>query len=440
MTDAIDAVRGADSLLTLLDDGDDDFVEWRHLGRRYVVIRNPDDVEHVLFSGSDRYVKAAHYRLLAAVTGNGRLTSEGDTWAHQRRVIQPLFSRRNLDVLGAHMVNATDEHLQRWSADDAGRVVDIAEDMTRLTLDVIARALFGAQVPTAAERLRPAVDVGLRTAVIAAQLQMFLSLPRRLIDTMSWLLARAPVLPAPLRGVQHAMRTIDAVVAEALELRLLTGDERAGDMVGLLVAARYEENRASEGQIRDELKTFLLAGHETTANGLAWMWHLLGANPETRQRLYDEVDELDDVTADVVADLPWTAACFREALRLYPPAWILEREAVADDVLDGRVIRRGTTVMIPVYAIHRGRRWDDPLSFKPERFLGLAPKRGTYLPFGAGRRVCIGATFAALEAAIITASIARRFQLDPIPGFVVEPEATVTLRPRGGLPMRLTAR
>ena len=441
LTAALESVRATASPLARFDETDEDFHEWEHLGRRYAVVRAPGDVEHVLFSGADTYVKAAHYRLLAAVTGNGLLTSEGDAWAHNRKVIQPLFSRRNLDALGGQMIDATRGELGRWTA-EAGSVIDVADAMTRLTLEVIARALFGRHHPDAAERLRPAVDAGLRSAVIAARLQMLLSLPRGFIDGAASFFSRAPWLPPPLDRVQQSMRTIDAVVTGALERRLRDEGGPGDDMVSLLTSACDSDGKPlTRSQIRDELATFLLAGHETTANGLAWMWHLLAENEDARARLHDEVDRLPEVTSTTVAGLAWTEACFKESLRLYPPAWILEREAVRDDRLGERRIARSTTVMIPVYAIHRdGRHWDEPLAFRPERFLGGAPKRGTYLPFGGGRRVCIGASFAALEASIIAAMVARAYQLDRLPDQVVEPDPTVTLRPRHGLPMRLSAR
>ncbi|MGH7897110.1 MAG: cytochrome P450, partial [Candidatus Binatia bacterium] len=214
------------------------------------------------------------------------------------------------------------------------------------------------------------------------------------------------------------------------------------DLLGLLLAARDEEGRPmSRTQVRDEVVTLMLAGHETTANGLAWMWYLLARHPEARKRLYAEVDDLiggRSPAADDVELLTWTSACFQEAMRLFPPAWVLEREAIVEDELDGQRIREGATIIFPVYSIHRDPRWwRNPETFDPERFLAedVQRPRGAYLPFGAGRRICVGAGFAMMEAVLITAMVARRFELDLAPGADVVPQATVTLRPRHGVPM-----
>jgi cytochrome P450 len=201
------------------------------------------------------------------------------------------------------------------------------------------------------------------------------------------------------------------------------------------------------GQVRDELVTFMLAGHETTANGLAWMWHLLSSHPEQRDRLFAEVDDVLGgrvPTADDAERLEWTAACFQEALRLRGPVWILEREAIGDDEIDGHHIPAGATILVPIHLVHHDQRmWPDPERFDPRRFLPDRVHdhpREAFLPFGAGRRVCIGAGFSILEATLITAMIAQRFALDPAPGARVVPETTITLRPRHGLPMMLRRR
>ena len=441
--------RELPNVLDVLDErAGDDITTWGMLGRRYVSLRHPDHVEHVLVAGHDRYIKAVHYRLLAAVTGNGLLTNEGDSWAHQRRLIQPLLGRRQLDRLGTHMTAAAVDHLETWDRHDDGDEIDVAAAMTALTLDVVGRALFGATLAGSADRLRPAVATGMDTAVGAARLQTILALPRWMVDGVAQVVSRSPVLPPSVRRIQRAMRTIDGVVREIVAARRADPHPDAGDMVGLLLAARDVDGRAmSETQVRDELVTFMLAGHETTATGLSWLWFLLAEHPKARERLYAEVDDVLDGRPPSAADapsLPWTTACFQEAMRLYPPAWILEREAIADDVVGGFRIRAGTTVHLPIYAVHRDPRWwPDPLRFDPERFLGDPDRsrpRGAYLPFGAGRRVCIGAPFAVLEATLIAATVAQRYELELVEGAVVEPEASVTLRPRPALPMRLRRR
>jgi cytochrome P450 len=440
--------RETSSTLDALASRSDDITAWSMLRRRNVSLLHPDHIEHVLVAGHDRYRKAAHYRLLAAVTGDGLLTNEGESWAHQRRLIQPLFGHRELDHLGAHMTAAAVAHLEGWERYADGDTIDVAAAMTELTLDVVGRALFGTTLVSAADRLRPAVGLGMDTAVGAARLQSLFALPRWAVDGIGRFVFRSPVLPPSVRRIQRAMRTIDDVVREIVAARRADPQADPSDMVGLLLSARdVDGGSMSDAQVRDELVTFMLAGHETTANALAWLWYLLAQNADCRDRLTAEVDAVVGQRTPTAADasaLVWTGACVQEALRLFPPAWILEREATVDDVVGGFEVRKGTTAFLPIYAVHRDERWwPEPLRFDPERFLGepdRARPRCAYLPFGAGRRACIGSQFALLEATLIAATIAQRYRLDLIDGVTVEPEATVTLRPKGGLPLGLHRR
>ena len=428
---------------SIFGEGDDapDLVHWSVLGRHYFVSRSPAHVEHVFINGHDRYRKAVHYRLLATVTGDGLLTSEGDRWAAQRRLIQPTFAKRHLDQLVPHMTAAVDDFLDRWQPSPPPAPTDVAAAMTELTLDVVGRALFGASLADAADRLRPAVAVGMNTALVAARLQMLVNVPGGFIDAVGRVVRNRPV--PPLRRVHRAMRTIDEVVQGIVDRRMAAGGG-GDDLLGLLLAARDDDGSAmSRHQVRDELVTMMLAGHETTANGLAWLWHLLAGHDEAAARVREEVDAVlgdRSPTGDDVDRLPWTTACFRESLRLYPPAWVLEREAVAEDELDGRRVPKKATVIFPVHLIHRDPRWwPDPDRFDPTRFLpGAAPpQRGTYLPFGAGRRACVGANFALLEGVLIAAMLVRRYRFHAVAGAAVVPSATVTLRPRYGLLMEV---
>lgn len=437
------------SRLDLFDVQQSDIIGWRVGPKRFFLSRSPEHVEHVFIGAQERYRKSVHYRLIAAVTGDGLLTAEGDQWARSRRLVQPVFAKRNLDALMPHMVGATDDFLARWEQLADGATVDVAEAMSEVTLDVVGRALFGSTLSDAADRLRPAVVVGLRTGVAAARLQMMLALPRRLVDLGGRVLGRLRLLPPPLRRIGDAMRTIDEEVKRIIDLRIAEPSQigEDADLLDLLLASRDEDGTALDRrQVRDEVVTLMLAGHETTANGLAWMWHLLGDHPDALDRMLDEVDTVlggRPPTPDALGSLPWTTACFQEAMRLYPPAWVLEREAVTDDLLGGYRIPRGSTVIFPVWSIHRDpRSWDAPDRFDPERFLPgrPPPPRGTYLPFGAGRRVCVGAAFAQMEAVVIAAMTSQRHRLEPVPSAEIVPEPTVTLRPRDGLPMRVQRR
>jgi cytochrome P450 len=250
------------------------------------------------------------------------------------------------------------------------------------------------------------------------------------------------MLPPPIGRLHQIMRTVDRMVWDVIHDRQAHPSD-AEDVLGLLLSVRDESGETLPlRRVRDEAATFMLAGHETTANALSWMWYLLALNPDARERMLREVDDvLGDrrPSFDDVARLPWTAACVQEAMRVYSPAWVLPRLCVEDDVIDGHRIKRGSTVLIPINSLHHDERfWPDAEAFDPTRFLPENVKshhRSAYLPFGGGRRVCIGKTFAMIEATLVTALMSRSFVYDLKPGHPVVPEATLTLRPRHGLKM-----
>jgi cytochrome P450 len=224
------------------------------------------------------------------------------------------------------------------------------------------------------------------------------------------------------------------------------GDRQADDLLGLLLTARDDQGRPmSRDLVRDELVTMMLAGHETTANALSWLWYLLARHPEAYERHRVEVRSVLDGRSPTAADvdrLTWTRACLQEAMRIYPPAWVLERAARADTTLDGCTVPRKATIIFPVHLIHRDPRWwDEPMAFRPERFVPDAPhpQRGTYLPFGAGRRICVASSFALTEGTLIAAMVSQRHRFEPPHTEPVAESATVTLRPKGGLPMLVSA-
>jgi cytochrome P450 len=436
------------NLLRVLEgyEGYGDALSFRFLGKRFLSLRGPHALRHVLVTNQDNYRKSFQYRLLAVGgLGKGLLTNEGEPWARQRRLIQPMFAKRHLGQFAEHMTAGISEFVEGWEELPEGEELDLAAAMNALTLDVVGRALFGAHLAAEAGRLRPAVLVGLRSGIVAARLQLVAAAPRWVVDLGAWMIFHAPLLPPGLRRLRNGLNSIGEVVDGLIASREAHAEADPGDLLGLLLAARDEDGAPMDRrQVRDELVTFMLAGHETTANGLAWMWYLLSQNPEARERLVAEVDEVLDgrvPTAEDADRLPWTAACFQEAMRIFPPVWMIEREAIGKDEIDGHRVRRGTTILVPVYLVHHDPRlWPEPDRFDPERFMGERAHehpRGAYMPFGAGRRVCIGAGFSILEATLITAMIAQRFTLDLAPGARVTPETTITLRPRRGLPMTL---
>jgi cytochrome P450 len=423
-----------------------DVVRIRPLGRPIYSLRSPEHLRRVLVTNQDNYRKSFQYRLLAVGgLGNGLLTNEGESWTKQRKLIQPMFAKRHLGQFAEHMTGAISDWVNTTAAKPEGSELDVAAEMNALALDVVGRALFGSALESEAERLRPAVVAGLRGGTVAARLQIIASAPRWVIDAGAWLLFHAPLPLRSLRALRDGLVTIGVIVDELIAERESRQEADPSDLLGLLLAARDEHGRPMERrQVRDELVTFMLAGHETTANGLAWMWHLLDQNPEALERLIAEVDSVlggRTPTAEDAESLVWTSACFQEALRLRSPVWVMEREAIGEDEVGGYRISKGATIVVPIHLVHHDERhWPDAERFDPTRFLPEHVHdhpRGSYMPFGGGRRVCIGAGFSIMEATLITAMCAQRFRFDLTPDAHIVPETTITLRPRHGLPMTL---
>jgi cytochrome P450 len=418
----------------------------------FYLLSRPEHAEHVLASGQDGYVKAFTYRPLRALVGNGLLTSEGEVWRRHRRLIQPVFSRRDVLGFGPHMTVAARRLVQRWDRLPDGAMVDAAQEMSALSLEIAGRALLGADLTGDAEEIRRSMSTGQRAAIAATLLPIRWG-PRstRMLGTAIHRIARAP---EGVDGIAHrliaARRAADAAPAPAGANGAVT--RRAShDLLGILLAARDEDGvPLTDAEIRDELATFLLAGHETSANTLGWALALLSAYPAARCRLTGELDTVlgdrEPEAADA-AKLPWTRAVVAEALRLYPPAWTIERDAVRGNDAAGVPIPAGSTVAISPYLTHRHPEfWPNPAGFDPGRFLPgghgdpATRHRYAYIPFGGGRRACIGSAFAELEVTLVLATIMRRYQPELTASGMPQPLAQVTLRPGRRLPMRLRRR
>ena len=421
-----------------------DIARFSFAGRTAFVVGSPEYADHVLHGAVERYHKSIEYELLRSVVGLSLFTDEDDSWRRHRMMLNPVMAKRHVQGLVELMIDPIETFMARLD-DDADRIdIDMTAAMTQLTLDVVGAALFGRELGDLARRIGPTVTAGLRAAERAARLILLTNPPWWLTRAAAQFVNRAPILPPPLNRLQRVMRTIDDTVWAVIRDRQ-EHPRDTEDLLGLLLRASDDEGALSLRRVRDEATTFMLAGHETTANALSWMWYLLALNPEARDRMLAEVDTVLGPRRPTVADLrrlPWTTACFQEAMRIYPPAWVIPRKAVAADMIDGHRIPKGATVLIPIHAIHHDARyWPDPEVFDPTRFLPENVKshhRSAYLPFGGGRRVCIGTSFALMEGALIAAIMSQRFVYDLVPGHPVEPEATLTLRPRHGL--RMTAR
>lgn len=396
------------------------------------VISHPDGVKHVLQDQNRRYSKdTIQYNALSTITGRGLLTSDGAFWLRQRRLAQPAFARPRMMALDAIIVPAAQRMLERWAElERRQQAVDVDGEMMRLTLEIVGKALFSIDLSREAERLTEAVLTALDHIIYRAR---NIIVPPDSIPT-----------PRNLR-FRRALRTLDeAVYALIAERRRL--DQPGDDLLGMLLQARDEETNQpmTDLQVRDEVLTMLIAGHETVASALTWTWYLLSGSPETRGCLRDEVTAVLGSRLPTAADLAalrMTGQIFSEALRLYPPAWVITRKVVEADEVLGYALPAGALVIISPYVVHRQAAfWDDPETFDPMRFAGEGEAkrhRFSYIPFGAGPRLCIGSHFAAVEAHLIMAMIAQRFWLETAPGAQVRMDALVTLRPHSCMPMRI---
>lgn len=412
-----------------------------------VVLHRATHLERVLVSRQDDYVKGPDFDILAKAGGRGLTTSSGDLWRRQRRVVQPMFAKRRLGPLAGQITAACSAVLDDWSRRwPSGGRIDADRAMRELALDAVARSLFGTALSASDKAVIGATTSSVLDEGTAAAASPLFSLLRAVpgITVEQALRARPVRQRRVLRHVAAFHRLVDELIARHRRDPRPDGP----DLLAMLLAARDEDGAPSmdDRQVRDEVVSFLGAGHETTATAMAWTWRYLSTHPDARTRLHAEVDAVLDgrrPTFDDYERLPWTTAVIQESMRLSPPLWALTRQAERDDVIDGFRIPAGTGVLLLPYLTHRDPAvWPNPEGFDPARFLPGGPPRPrhAYVPFGAGRRVCIASTFAMVEAVLMTAMIAQRFVLDLEPGVFVRPDAHVTLRPAGGLPMRLAVR
>jgi cytochrome P450 len=429
---------------------------------KFVVVRNPDIARHVLVSNQDNYVKSAEYDLLAVAFGRGLVTDLNDElWQRNRRLVQPIFAKRQVDAFGPHMTAAATAAAQRWRHSHGP--IDVAAEMNYITMDIIARTMFGIDLDDElAERMR--VDFARLLTLFGYGFMGGVSRPLRWFSNRlarygpDALAARSPRLPinvlrlgasivAPrtMRGLRRIERFLDDLIADYRHGKI----GRSDNLLALLMAAEDPETgyRYTDLEIRDELLTFLGAGFETTAAALAWTWYLLSQNPDARERLGHEVDEVlagREPTADDLDRLPWTQAVVAESMRVYPPIMAVGRVAKSDDVLGDYPIKAGTNIAVLMHGIHHNERvWADPDTYDPSRFLkdNLDPQqRRAQMPYGAGKRMCIASGFANLEAALAVATLAQHFELDLVPGQRLRREITFTGGPDGELMMMPRAR
>jgi cytochrome P450 len=402
-----------------------------------LLVNDPAGAARVLRDNHRAWGKATvQYRALSAVTGTGLLTADGDEWRRRRRVAQPAFGHGALDGVAAQAVAAGDALRAEWDAAGPATPVDADAAAMRAMLAVVGRTLFAADLAPDARRVVGAVDTALHAVV------------RRSASPLT--LGPLDRLPTPSRRrLRRAVATLDAVAADLVARRRAT--PAAGDDVLTLLLRAADAGVLTGRAVRDEIVTLVIAGHETVASCLTWTLHLLAAHPEAQCDLHAELDAVLGGRAPAWADLPalpYTRAVVEEALRLYPPAWVITRRALAGDVVAGVEVPAGTLAVLSPWLLHRRPAcWPDPDRFDPARFLGSGAPAGPaaadagYLPFGAGPRLCIGRDLALVEAVLVVAALLRDREVARPPG-APEPrvDALVTLRPRGGLPLLLRPR
>ncbi|MEW5929016.1 MAG: cytochrome P450 [Gemmatimonadota bacterium] len=409
-----------------------DVVGMRFGPRRVTLLSDPELVREVLVVRHREFIKSYALQRARVLLGEGLLTSEQPLHLRQRRLAQPAFHRERIAAYAADMVSYAARMAEEEWRD--GETVDVAREMNRLTLAIAGKTLFGAEVAGEAEE-------------IAGALTTALGLYRRLTNPLGPLLDRLPT-PGTLR-MRRARARLDATVYRIIAERRRAGGDR-GDLLSMLLLAQDTEGDGggmSDLQLRDEALTIFLAGHETTANALAWTWHLLARSPEAEAALHAELDTVLGGRLPAVDDLPalpWTRAVLAESMRLLPPAYVVGRQPLHAMEIGGFRVEEGSIVLMSPWVIQRDPRWwPEPLRFRPERWtpeMEAELPRFAYFPFGGGPRKCIGEGFAWTEEILVLATLAARWRVRPVPGHPVEPEPMITLRPKHGIRAALERR
>ncbi len=400
-----------------------------------LIINHPDYIRHVLQENYTNYTKNVPiYNAFRPLLGNGLVTNYGgESWLYQRRLMQPAFHKQRIADVGKVTTDATYRMLERWEvAAREERAIDVAEEMMHVTLDIVCKALFDIDINDKADAFG----------------RSFMHVNTFLMEHFMRPFPPIVVPTGKNQRYQRALRDLNSIVADMLRERRREGRDH-GDLLSMLLEARDEETGQGmdDQQLRDEIMTLLVAGHETVANALAWCWHLLATHEDVEQRLYAELEQTlagRTPTVDDLRSIPYARMIFDESMRLYPPVWILMRKAVNDDEIGGYAVEGGSYILWSTYAMHRHPDfWEHPEQFDPEHFASeqVAKRpRHAYVPFSHGPRLCIGNNFALTEAHLMIATIAQRYQLVSVPGHKVEAQPLMTLRPKNGVMMYVRPR
>jgi cytochrome P450 len=404
------------------------------LGQTVTVIRHPDHVRQVLQDNHTNYHKSFLYKRMKPLVGEGLLTSEGDTWRRNRRMAQPAFHHQRLAEFAAVMNGHIADLLDDWAAPArTGDAVDVAAAMTSLTFGIAGATLMG-------------VDLRHDSKAVGEALRVAMQVTNRRLTSLAMI---PPSLPTPMNlRFRKALALIDGLVGDIITGRQSQADP-PHDFLAMLMAARDEEDgsRLSERQLRDEVVTMFIAGHETTAHMLSWAWYLLATHPEIEARVHDEVATVLGGRPAGVADLgklPYLRRVLDEVLRLYPPAYLIGRKAIADDTIGGFHVPAGSSVILSAWSTQRmAAYWERPDAFDPDRFL---PERSdgrpryAFYPFAGGPRQCIGRDVAMMEGMLIAAAVLQRYRTTLVPDHPIVMERSVTLYPRHGVKVTLRQR
>ncbi len=411
-----------------------DYGEIAHfnLGPQHTVLLNhPDYIQNVLVAHDWNFLKGRGLQRAKKVLGRGLLTSEGNFHRRQRRLSQPAFHKQRIAMYAETMSEYAARTRDRWQE---GEKLDVASEMMRLTLAIVAKTLFDADVEN------EAAEIGQALTEVLEMFETFTSPLTEILDR----------LPLPgNRRVQRARARLDETIYRIIEERRARGEDR-GDLLSMLLLAQDAEGDGggmSDEQLRDEAMTLFLAGHETTANALTWTWYLLSENRDVETRLHDEIDRVLAgrlPTVDDVPRLPYTEMVLTEAMRCYPPVWVMSRRALSTYRVGDYSIPAGSIVLLSQYVMHHNERYyPDPFKFDPERWRPEAraerPKHA-YFPFGSGPRLCIGEQFAWMEGILIIATFAQRWKMRLVPNHPVKMQPLITLRPRYGMRMTIEQR
>lgn len=439
----LDAPKGNSIAGNLIDLGNDPLSFLTDCGRNYgdivplqlgltaaCLIVNPDYIEQIL-KERNSFIKSRGFRALKTLLGEGLLTSEGESWFRQRRLVQPVFHQKQINGYGKTMVEYSEAITQNWVD---GEIRDIHVEMMSLTLKIVMKCIFDQNVGEGeAKNVAHALDVAMN---------WFESKRKQNFLIWEW-------FPRPENiRYRNAINKMDQSIYSLIEQKRQS-NENGFDLLSMLMQARDEDDNSqmSDRQLRDEVATLMLAGHETTANALSWTWMLLAQHPQVETKLWDELKTVLDGRLPTIEDLPrlqYTNMVIKESMRLYPPVALFGREAVEDYQVDGYSIPSGCVVMLSQWVMHRHPKYfDNCEEFIPERWENDLEKRlprGVYIPFGDGPRICIGKGFALMEAVLILATIAQKYKLTLVEDHPIVPQPSITLRPEHGIKVEITKR